>query len=244
MKGKLAIVIMVLIAAFVFYNYSDASFVKIRQDFEAYVPTKIMETIDNASEKIIKAKDSLQEDLPQIGMVTEEIEQKLSQATESFKPEFDASRMENLIHLLTNEQRLNHELPLLADDTALDKIARKHSTDMASRDYFSHITPDGLDPSDRAKNSDYLCKKFYVTYYTEGIAENIAQNWLFKSYFARGTYFSYNWHTEESLAQEIVDGWMNSTGHRKNILTPAYDKLGVGISIDEDNAVFATQNFC
>ena len=60
----------------------------------------------------------------------------------------------------------------------------------------------------------------------------------------QGNYLSYNWHTEESLANEIVEGWMNSPGHRKNILTPDFEKLGVGVSIGDDGGVYATQNFC
>lgn len=42
----------------------------------------------------------------------------------------------------------------------------------------------------------------------------------------------------------IVDGWMNSTGHRENILNPDYEASGTGVFITENGSVYATQEFC
>ncbi|RDZ32005.1 CAP domain-containing protein, partial [Haloferax sp. Atlit-24N] len=53
--------------------------------------------------------------------------------------------------------------------------------------------------------------------------------------------------TEQELADGLMDQWMNSTGHRKNILTPEWNNIGVGVYIIEESggtAVYATQNFC
>ena len=78
-----------------------------------------------------------------------------------------------------------------------------------------------------------------------GLAENIAQHCTYTSYSMSGAWTSYSWHdSEKELAKEIVDGWMESPGHRKNILTGAYDKIGVGVSISDSEKVYATQNFC
>lgn len=159
-------------------------------------------------------------------------------------PEFDAEKIESLIYTYTNEQRNQNGLSNLVSDNKLADIARSHSVDMANRSYFSHDSPEGIDPTQRGASAGYDCRKNYGGYYTYGLAENIAQNWLYTSYMTEGIRTSYTWHTEESLAREIVDGWMNSAGHRENILTSTYDRIGIGIGISEDDAVYATQNFC
>lgn len=136
-------------------------------------------------------------------------------------------------------------MPSLSQDSKLTDIARFHSKDMSERDYFSHYTPEGWDPTDRGLKQGYIChKSLGGGYYMEGIAENLAQHWLYTSYMIKGVTTSYNWHSEESLAREIVNGWMNSAGHRQNILTSTYDRIGIGIAISDEHAVYATQNFC
>ncbi|WP_307817484.1 CAP domain-containing protein [Nocardia acididurans] len=100
---------------------------------------------------------------------------------------------------LTNAERARHGMRPLAHDVRLSAVARKHSADMLERGYFSHTGLDGRQPWDRAKDEG-------IDY--RGIAENIA--WGQRS------------------AAEVVDGWMNSPGHRANILTPEFTNIGVG----------------
>ena len=85
--------------------------------------------------------------------------------------------------------------------------------DMGTRDYFDHYTPEGLGPGDRIDQAGY-----------EGSAwgENIA----------------WGYPTPEA----VVAGWMNSPGHRANILRDEYTHLGVGIST-KGRKMMATQNF-
>ena len=173
-----------------------------------------------------------------------QFEKGLKTLTKDFEHEFDPTALENQIHELTNKQREFYNLATLENDSKLANVARGHSTDMKNRNYFAHVTPDGLNPTNRGERLDYSCTKFYGFYLTYGIAENIAKYWTFTNYLIRGNYISYDWQTEESLANEIVEGWMNSPGHRKNILAPNFEKLGVGVSISDDGAVYATQNFC
>ena len=50
---------------------------------------------------------------------------------------------------------------------------------------------------------------------------------------------------EEAIATQFVDMWMNSDGHRQNILTERWNNEGIGVYYDsEDGEVYATQNFC
>ena len=159
---------------------------------------------------------------------------------------FDIDVIEQKVFELTNAERTKRGLTALSLDGKLSSIARGHSADMADRNYFSHDTPEGYSPNYRAQDSGYDCRKDYGTYYTQGIAENIFQNWLFDSYTKFGNIRTvYDWSTEAEIAVSSVDGWMDSTGHRENILKPEYDKIGVGVAIsDDDGAVYLTQNFC
>jgi uncharacterized protein YkwD len=76
-----------------------------------------------------------------------------------------------------------------------------------------------------------------------GLAENIAQNWTYESITYINGIPNYNWNTEEDLAEQTVDGWMNSSGHRKNILS-GFHSEGIGVAIASDDKVYVTQNFC
>ena len=124
----------------------------------------------------------------------------------------DYSGEENINFHLVNAFRKFHGLNTLRWDERLAETARRHSEDMLKRGYFNHISPEGKSPFDRMKDMG-------ITYYSA--AENIAYN------YADG-FASYS-------------GWVNSKGHRDNILYPSYNRLGVGIACD--GSLYATQNF-
>ena len=160
-------------------------------------------------------------------------------------PIYDAKQIEYLVHELTNQERLKHGLSQLAFDSEIAQIARGHSSDMASRNYFAHETPEGLNPTDRADQQGYSCQKIVGLLIYTGIAENIFQGHLFDSYYTvNDVITSYDWISEEKIAEITVDGWMNSPGHRENILTEIFDREGIGVEITQDHKVYVTQNFC
>ena len=165
--------------------------------------------------------------------------------TDEGKPEFNAQQIEFLVHELTNQERQNHGLSQLTFDTEIRQIARGHSLDMAEREYFAHETPEGFTPTDRADQNGYSCQKIVGLLIYSGIAENIFQGHLFDSYYTiNGEITSYEWSTDEEIAKITVDGWMNSPGHRENILTEIFDREGIGVEITQDHKVYVTQNFC
>ena len=160
-------------------------------------------------------------------------------------PGYQAYEIERHIHAMTNQHREDVGLAPLEHIIQLENIARSHSQDMAMRNYFSHNTPEGLDPTDRGTNAGYPCFKDYGSYYTTGLAENIAMTYMYSHYTVFGHSTTYAWlEDEEVLASDIVHMWMNSPGHRANMLEPSYDKLGVGVAFGDDYTVYATQNFC
>ena len=91
----------------------------------------------------------------------------------------------------------------------------------------------------------YDCHKDYGTYYTYGLAENIFRASLFSQYWTlSGVVVSKDYYSLEELANLVVDGWMDSPGHRENILNSTYDVEGIGVAINDDEEVYVTQNFC
>ncbi|MFP5110760.1 CAP domain-containing protein [Bacillaceae bacterium C204] len=100
---------------------------------------------------------------------------------------------------LTNAQRSKNGLPALKADAQLNGVAQKKSLDMQQKNYFSHTSPTYGSPFD-------MMRDFGVTYKSAG--ENIAQG--------------------QRTPQEVVTAWMNSEGHRKNILSANFTHIGVG----------------
>ncbi|MDG6219174.1 MAG: CAP domain-containing protein [Candidatus Thermoplasmatota archaeon] len=156
----------------------------------------------------------------------------------------DISRLETRIHSLINDARRDNGLSALSFDSRLADIARKHSQDMAEHDYFSHTNLAGEEPTDRAEKAGYPCRKDFGTYYMYGVAENIFQGYLYGTvYYTNGIVTDIDYYTLEEIAQDTVNGWMNSPGHRKNILTSTYDREGIGVAISDDEKVYVTENF-
>lgn len=161
------------------------------------------------------------------------------------KPIIDKMELEKQIHSLTNQYRIQNGLDALFLDDELSNIARNHSLDMSNRNYFDHVTLEGLEPTDRGNKVGYDCRKNYGTYYTYGLAENIFQNNLYdRIWYTNGIPTSYEWNNLDDLTKSTVDGWMESQGHRENILTGTYDREGIGVVISSDDKVYITQNFC
>ncbi|MFB6466917.1 CAP domain-containing protein [Cytobacillus sp. Hz8] len=100
---------------------------------------------------------------------------------------------------LTNAERRKNGLPDLKLDTQLNGVAQRKSDDMQQNNYFSHTSPTYGSPFD-------MMRDFGVTYKSAG--ENIAQG--------------------QRTSQEVVNSWMKSEGHRKNILNRNFTHIGVG----------------
>jgi len=160
----------------------------------------------------------------------------ITSTTEQAETGLDRSEIESLVHKKVNEQRQLEGLNELSYDTELEEIARYHSKDMDQNDYFAHTSPDGEEMEDRYDMFGYDCQAdMGGNQYATG-GEN-----LFKQSFT-GYKF-----TNEELAAETVEGWMNSQGHRENMLEEYWDKEGIGVYIEENGSettVYVTQNFC
>lgn len=128
-------------------------------------------------------------------------------------PDTDAPNMsiENQVLQLVNKERTSRGLNPLQMDNKVQQVARLKSQDMYKNNYFSHVSPTYGSPFD-------MLKSFGVSY--QMAAENIAQGY--------------------PTAAAVVDGWMNSQGHRENILNPNFTHIGIGY---EPNGHYWTQMF-
>jgi len=194
----------------------------------------------------------------QSGIYLEDIINVSSVTTKSKPPDINIQQLEYRIHNLMNRQREYYKVRPLEYDTKLAEIARAHSQDMAQNNYFEHTNKLGQGPTERGTIRGYICHKDYGTYFMEGIAENINQDWLYSSIITEQNGVEgpdktvswdkgierYEWNNEESLAVRVVESLMNSPGHRQNILDPAYSKEGIGVAISKNMKVYLTQDFC
>ena len=134
--------------------------------------------------------------------------------------------LERRIFQLTNEARRKNGLPSLDSDNDLAVKARAKSDDMLTNNYFSHTNPEGKTLKDRMQE-----EKPASFQTISRIGENIYL----------GARFDYSVDVK-TQARMIVDGWMTSPGHRKNILDPSYTHMGVGVAA-KDKMCYATQIF-
>lgn len=155
----------------------------------------------------------------------------------------DRSTLERKVHEAVNNVRTVRREPALTFDSELAAIARSHSRDMARRNFVGHSTPTGTSVGDRYERHDYDCRVSLSTsnrYVTAG--ENIAQ--LYYDVPSKRSDGKTVRHTNaDELAHGAVWGWMNSAGHRENLLRSAWRSEGVGVAVDGAR-VFVTQNFC
>lgn len=156
------------------------------------------------------------------------------------------TQIEREIHVAINEERRESGLQTLSYDTVLRDIARYHSEDMANRSYYAHESLEGDNFEDRYRQFGYDCRvPTGENMYFSG-AENIAYTYADQDVQTERGVEDYD-RNETKIARAFVEGWMNSPGHRRNILEPAWRAEGLGVAITEDDdgtKVLATQNFC
>ena len=169
----------------------------------------------------------------------------------------DSREIERWVMDFTNVERRKARLNPFVADSAISDIARMHSQNMVRLDIFSH-TVGGKGPTDRALDNGYDCRAYWPDgLYSYGLSENIAKHprvtqWIGTSLFGVSTSYRPDIFDEDSkaMAYGLVEGWMNSPGHRANILDGDSRRIGVGVAILQeeeygyaDETVFATQNF-
>lgn len=124
------------------------------------------------------------------------------------------STMESQVVTLVNKERAKRGLTQLTVSPTLSYVARLKSQDMVNKNYFSHQSP--------TYGSPFTMMQHYGLRFSAA-GENIAMG--------------------QRSAQEVMNAWMNSAGHRANILSPAYTRIGVGVAKKSNGTLYWTQEF-
>ena len=176
---------------------------------------------EHVRDKIVALVDDLRQQ-------QEEAAQRRSEETARTDQEFRDAIAAHIVRL-TNERRTAAKYGRLRHDPAISVIAQAHSENMLRREALEHEL-DGRDSNDRARDAGYDCRRnLGGGRYEFGLSENIS----YKLGYPRNA---------AEVAAEIIDGWMNSPGHRRNIMDRDATRIGVGVAIS-GRTLYATQNF-
>ncbi|MFM2302730.1 MAG: hypothetical protein RLZZ135_133 [Cyanobacteriota bacterium] len=123
-------------------------------------------------------------------------------------------KFDNQILDLVNKERSKAGAKPLKLNEKLDRAADAHSLDQAANSRMSHDGSNGSKFDSRIKDEGFLFSR---------AAENVAYG--------------------QKDAFQVMDGWMNSPGHRKNILNPQLENIGIGSATNDNGSIFWTQDF-
>jgi uncharacterized protein YkwD len=124
-------------------------------------------------------------------------------------------RLEQEFHDQVNAVRSSRNLIALRRLPEIDRIARAHSQDMARRRYLSHVSPEGRNPVDRLNAGG--AAGFTLAAENAGMTSRPDSN------------------------REILQGWLNSDVHRRNLYAPPFNTTGIGIAQASDGTYYYTQ---
>jgi uncharacterized protein YkwD len=140
---------------------------------------------------------------------------------------YTETEVEALIIVLVNDERQQFDLTTLSEDPLLTSLAREHSTSMAEHNFFSHERYPGERELSWGQPPGTLR------------GENLAK--IPTRQYVPGPYLSL-----QEVCEWAVSAWMDSPGHRENILEPCFTETGVGVSFSEEGAftyLYITQIF-
>ncbi|MGG3468734.1 CAP domain-containing protein [Neobacillus pocheonensis] len=187
------------------YVFQGSTMNEINSVIEKYLASLGINLSSNAGQQQVQAPQTqtqtVQTQQPTQTAATRPVQQQPSTSTQPTTTQTTSalSAYEQKVVNLTNQERAKNGLSALKVDLNLSKMAHEKSRDMSANGYFSHTSPTYGSPFD-------MMKKYGITYHYAG--ENIAMG--------------------QRTPEEVVNAWMNSEGHRKNILNPNYNYIGVG----------------
>lgn len=129
-------------------------------------------------------------------------------------PNITVKNQESEVVRLVNVQRTKAGLQPLTQNWELSRVARYKSQDMIDKGYFNHTSPTYGSPFK-------MMESFGIRFSAAG--ENIAMG--------------------QQSPTEVMNAWMNSPGHRNNIMSPSFTQIGVGLAKDKNGRMYWTQMF-
>ncbi|MGK0467686.1 CAP domain-containing protein [Clostridium sp.] len=179
------------------------------------IKTKVINTYKAAPTKVTPVKEAPAKVTPVKEAPAEVTPVKEAPPKETPAPTLsEANKLENEVVVLVNQERAKLGLAPLKNNVDLSNVARYKSEDMRDKNYFSHTSPTYGSPFD-------MMKQFGIDYMAAG--ENIAMG--------------------QPTAAEVMKSWMNSLGHKANILSENFTEIGVGVAKDANGTIYWTQQF-
>lgn len=178
-----------------------AKFRALRRAFEALEPSDQKKLLQSLQKRIPNFSPEMYGVKPTLTVQRPGAVQ--SSSSSARKAMAKAGTVEQQVIDLVNKVRKENDLSPLTHNAELAAAALKHAKDMDARDYFAHNTPEGITPTQQIKAAGYLLTGTWAT------GQNIAHN--------------------QKTPEEVMKDWMNSPGHRANILSPNFKEIGIGI---------------
>jgi uncharacterized protein YkwD len=162
------------------------------------------------------------------------------------KPSVQADEVAEATHIAVNAARAEAKLLPLAYDRELAAIALRHARDMAERRYFDHSSPEGETLTERMVRGRYRCEIVLPSGRMLTGAENLAMIPWAPAVVAlkNGGRRAAETRDARAVAQEAVRGWLDSPGHRANLLHAHLRSEGLGIWVGRNGQVLLVQVFC
>lgn len=135
----------------------------------------------------------------------------------------DETQVERLVHRMVNDERRARDRGPLAYGDTLARVAAAHSADMAREGYVGHGDEPLAERYDRFGLECHGGENVYAVTTLDGV------------------------YSERALARRTVDAWIDSEGHRENLLRERFDAHGVGVAVAREDGrltVYVTENFC
>lgn len=184
--------------------------------------------------------------LGRAGAGTDEAPVEVTAATDDAAPVLDSLAV--LVHREGNRARRAARLRPLRWSEPEARLAQAHADDMAERGYFDHVNPQGDDATGRGARLGMVCQRLVGTTLLSGFGENLYATGAFDAYrvVRQGlrSRVEYDWKQPEDLAREAVRAWLDSPGHRANLLNGQYRRRGVGVARDARHRLYIVDIFC
>ena len=135
----------------------------------------------------------------------------------------------------TNKERRKLGLQRLSGHPTLIRMARKHSRYMARTEDYGHF-----EGSSQGHPVNGVGDRAREIGYSASVGENI---WQTRGQYGSAWKSKFNWNSDWKLGQAAVISWMNSPGHRKNLLNPKWTEIGIGVASNRRQRTYLTQNF-
>ncbi len=168
------------------------------QSMRSRIPASVLQRLQSSQSRL--STPQIPADWTQYGQAPTAPSQPASSAPSAPSTPINVSQAAQQVLDLVNQARTKANLPPLTWNNQLASAAQGHAEDMQKRNFFDHVNPDGLSPTNRIQAAGYRGSTY---------GENIARG--------------------QTSPEQVMNDWMNSPGHRENILRPSFREIGIGI---------------